>query len=127
MPCRVDLHYLLYYRNNLHCDMPEDWNGEISLFVPSLLFSQLCQPDQKKQFIKKLLSNSEYGISETKDKFPTTTAIIFFNNSKMHCTYFNPLMPGGSKRSNILKKTYSQKLLFILSIYGLCYYPAWEC
>ena len=26
-------------------------------------------------------------------------------------------MPGGSKRSNILKQTYSQKLLFILSRY----------
>ena len=28
-------------------------------------------------------------------------------------------MPGGRKRSNILKQTYSQKLVFILSMYDL--------
>ena len=41
----------------------------------------------------------------------------------MRCTYFNPLMPDGSKRSDILKETYSQKLLFILSIYELSLTP----
>ena len=52
-------------------------------------------------------------------KFLTTTVIIFFVNNKGSCTYFNPLMPGGSKRSNILKETYSKKLLFILNMYDL--------
>ena len=41
----------------------------------------------------------------------------------MHCTNFSPLMPGGSKRQNILQQTYSQKLLFILSMYDLLLPP----
>ena len=97
--------------------------GEVFWFVPSLSLSQLCQPDHKKQFIEKLLSNSEYGISKTKDKFLNTKVIIFFFNSKTRCTSFNPLMSGGRKRSNILKKTYSQKLLSILSMCDLLLPP----
>ena len=69
--------------------------------------------------LSKLISNPEYCISKAKDKFLTTTVNIFFINNKICCTYFNPLMPGGSKRLNILKQTYSQKLLFILSMYDL--------
>ena len=67
--------------------------------------------------IKKLLSNSEYGVSKTKYKFLTTMVIIFFINNKTLCTYFNPLMVGGSKRPKILKQTYNQKLLSFLSMY----------
>ena len=37
----------------------------------------------------------------------------------MHCTCINPLMKGGSKKSNMLKQTYTQGLLFILSMYDL--------
>ena len=40
-----------------------------------------------------LLSNSEYRISKTKDKFLTTTVIIFFINNKTGWTNFNHLMP----------------------------------
>ena len=58
-------------------------------------------------------------MSKAKDKFLITTVIIFFVNNKRSCTYFNPLMPGGSKRSNILKETYSKKLPFILNMYDL--------
>ena len=119
----IDLHYLLYYRYDLHCGMSEDWSYEVSWFVPHMSLSQLCHPDHKKQFIKKLLSKLEYGISKTKDNFLTTTAIIFYINNKTCCTYFTPLMPGGSKRSNILKQTYSQKPLFILSMYDLLLPP----
>ena len=113
MSCCLDLHYLLYYGYDLHCDMSRDWSGEASRFVPPLSLSQLCQPDQ---FIENLLSNSECGISKTKEKFLTTTVIIFFINNKTLCNYLNPLMPGSSKRSNIIKQTYSQKLLFILTL-----------
>ena len=60
----------------------------------------------------------EYGISKTKDKFLTTMVIIFYINNKTCCTYFTPLMPGGSEKSNI-----SQKLLFILSMYELLLPP----
>ena len=102
----------------LHCRMSGDWSGEISWFVPPLSLSQLCQIDHKKQFIKNL-SNSEDGISKTKEKFLTTTLITFFINNKTHCTYFNPFMSGGINMSNILKQTYSQKLLFMLSLYDL--------
>ena len=119
MSCFIDLHYLVYYRYNLHCCMSEDWSGEVSWFITLLHLSQLCQRDHKKQFIKKSLSNSEYRISKTKDKFLTTAVIIFFINNKTRCTYFNPLMPGGSKRSNIFKQTYIQKCLFILSMCDL--------
>ena len=115
--------YCISCRYDLHCDMSGDWNGEVSWFVPPLSLSQSCQPDHKKQFIKKLLSNLEYVISKTKDKFLTTTVIIFYINIKTCCTYFTPLMPGGSIKSNILKQTYSQKLLFILSMYDLLLPP----
>ena len=71
----IDIHwYLLYYRNDLNCAMSGDWNGEISWFVPPLSLSQLCQPNHKKQFIKKLLSNSECGISKT--NFLTTRQLF---------------------------------------------------
>ena len=82
MSCCIDLHYLLYYRYDLHCGMSGDWSGEVSLFVPLLSFSQLSQPDNKKQFIKKLISNLEYRIFKMKNKFLTTTVIIFFNSNK---------------------------------------------
>ena len=117
MSCYIDLYYLLYYWYDLHCDMSGDWSGEVSWFVPPLSFSQLCRPDNKKQFIKKLLSDSDYQISKANEKFLTTTVIIFFINNKKHCFYFNPLIPRVSKRWN--SQTYGQKLLFILSIYDL--------
>ena len=101
MSCCIDLHYLLYYQYDLHCYISGDRGGEVSWFAPPLPLFQLCQPDHKKQFIKKLLSNLEYGIFKVKGKFLNTTVIIFFINNKTHCTYFHPLMPGGSKRSNI--------------------------
>ena len=75
----IDLHYLMYYRYDLHCGMSGDWSGEVSWFVSPLSLSQLCQPDHKKQFIKNLSSNSE---SKTNDKFLTTTAIFFYINKK---------------------------------------------
>ena len=56
--------------------------------------------------------NSEYETSKTKVKFLTTTVIIFFINNKPRCTYFNSLMPSGSERSNLLKQTCNQMLLF---------------
>ena len=37
---------------------------------------------------------------QNKDKFLITTVIILFSNNKTHCTYLNPLMPGGNKRSS---------------------------
>ena len=46
-------------------------------FVSSNFVSfSLCQSDHRKKFIKKLLSNSECGISKTKDKCFTTMVII---------------------------------------------------
>ena len=101
MLCHVALIWTIYCITKLFTVLPR----EVSWFVPSLSLSQLCQPEHKKQCIEKLLSNSEYGISKTKDKFLNTKVIIFFINSKTRCTYFNPLMSGGRKRSNILKKT----------------------
>ena len=94
----IDIHwYLLYYRNDLNCAMSGDWNGEISWFVPPLSLSQLCQPNHKKQFIK-------FGVRDFENKFFNNMTIIFFNNNKTRCTYFNPLMScRGTKRSNILK------------------------
>ena len=68
---------------------------------------------------KKLLSSSEFGISKAKDKFLTTMVNIIFISNKTRCTYFNSLISGGSKKSNILKQTSSIKLLFILGIYYL--------
>ena len=68
---------------------------------------------------KKLLSSSEYGISKVKDKFLTTMVNILFISNKTRCTYFNSLIPGGSKKSNILKQTSSKNLLFILDMYYL--------
>ena len=103
--------------------MSGDQSGQGSWFVSPLFLSRLCQPIYRKQFIKKLLSNLEYGISKTKDKFLTTTVIIFFIINKTRCTYCDPYMPGNRKRSNILKATYSHYLLFILSMYDLLLQP----
>ena len=47
-----------------------------------------------------------------------------FINNKTRCTCFNPLMPSGSKRSSIIKQTYSQKLLFIVSMDDLLLPPS---
>ena len=85
----IDLHYFVYYSFDLRCAMSGDWGGDVSWFVPPLSLFQLCQPDHKKQFIKKLLSNWVYWISKTKDKFLTTTVIVSFINDNMQCTYFN--------------------------------------
>ena len=54
---------------------------------------------------RNLSKNLKYGISKTRENFLTTTVIIFFINNKKRCSYFNPLMPAGSKRSNKLKPT----------------------
>ena len=72
------------------------------------------------QTTKSNLSKNYYQTrsTKTKDKFLTTMVIIFFINNKTNCAYFNPLMPGGSKNSS--SQTYTQKLLFILSIMTFC-------
>ena len=53
------------------------------------------------------------------------TVIISFINNKTRFTYFNPLIPGRSKRSN--SQISSQKLLFILIMYDLLLPPDIEC
>ena len=118
MSCCIDLHYFLYFRYDLHCDMS---GIEVVTFLGSFHLSQLCQPDHKLPFSKKILSDLGYRIPKIKDKFLTTTVIIFFINKKTHCTYFNLLFPGGSKRSK--SQTCSQKLLVILSMYDLLLPP----
>ena len=80
-------------------------------------------------YVNKAISQKliiKFGVRDFQRKveFLTTTVIIFSINNITCCTYFNPLMPGGSKRSNILKQTYSQKQLFILSLYDLLSPPA---
>ena len=121
MLCHVALICTIYCITDMICTVACQEIKVVRFFwlVPPLFLSQLCQPYHKKQFIEKLLSSLEYGISKTKDKFLTTTVTIFFINNKTRYTYFNPLMPCGSKRSNILKQIYIQKLLFILSLYDL--------
>ena len=87
--------------------MSGDQSGQFSWLVSPLPLSQLCQTDHKKLFNKKLLSNLEYEISKQKTIFLT---IFFF--------FFD------SESSNILKETYSQKLLFILSMYDVLLPPS---
>ena len=117
MSCCIDLHYLQYFRYDLHCDIS---GIEVVTFLDSFHLSQLCQPDHRMPFSKKI-SDLGYRIPKIKDKFLTTTVIIFFINNKTHCTYFNPLFPGGSKRSK--SQTCSQKLLVVLSKYDLLLSP----
>ena len=69
MSCCTDLQYLLYYWYDLHSGMSGDQIGENSWFVSHLSLSQFCQPDHKKLFNKKLLSNLEYEISKQKTNF----------------------------------------------------------
>ena len=78
MPYCIDLHYLQYYRYDLHCGISGDWFGEVSCFLLPLSLSQLCQSDNKNQKKrKKKKTNSGYGTTKTKDKFITTTVFIF--------------------------------------------------
>ena len=74
-------------------------------------FSQLCQPDHKKQFNKKV-SNSKYEISKTKDKFLTTTVIIFSINNEARCTDFKPWWQVLAKGQTYLKNTVKKYCLF---------------
>ena len=97
-----DLQYFLYCRFDLHYGMSRDWGGEVSWFVQPLSLSQLCQPGHRKQFIKK--SNSKYTIFKTKDKFLTTTVIIFSINKKTRSTYFKTWCQMVEKRQTYLSK-----------------------
>ena len=74
-------------------------------------FSQLCQPDHKNEFNKKV-SNSKYVISKTKDKFLTTTVIIFSINNETRCTYFKPWCQVVAKGQTYLKNTAKNYCLF---------------
>ena len=76
----------------------------------------------QKAIYQKLLSNLEYVIPKTKDKFLTTTVIIFFSKNQIRCTYFKLLCQVVAK-GQTLKQTHSQNLLFILSMYGLLLLP----
>ena len=69
------------------------------------LFLNYVKQTKKKTIIKKLLSTSEYGIFKTKDKFITTVT------KRVVLTLY------------ILKQTFSQKLLVILSMYDLLLLP----
>ena len=88
MLCHVALICTIYCITDLICTVACQ-EIEVVRF-PSLYLSQLCQPDPKEHFIKKLLSSSGYEISKIKDNFLPTTAIIFFINNKTRCqTYLN--------------------------------------
>ena len=69
------------------------------------IFFSIMSNRPKKTIIKKLLSTSEYGIFKTKDKFITTVT------KRVVLTLY------------ILKQTFSQKLLVILSMYDLLLLP----
>ena len=92
MLCHVALICTIYCITDMICTVacPEI---EVVRFVSFSIMSMRPQ----KVFYQKIITRF---ISKTKDKLLTTTAIISFINNKTHCAYFNPLMPGGSKRSN---------------------------
>ena len=69
MSCWIDLHYSLYYRYDSHCDMSGDQSGEVSWLFWPLPLSQLCQPEHKKLFNKKIPSNLECESSKQKTIF----------------------------------------------------------
>ena len=78
------------------------------------------------QTTKRNLSKNHYqlrstGFPQQKTNFWPPSVIIFFINN-----YFNLLMPDGSKRSNILKQTCTQKFMFISIFKIFCYQPVWE-
>ena len=99
--------------------MSGDQSGEVSWFVSPLPLSQLCQPEHTKLFNKKLLSNLEYEISKQK------TIFYHHGNYFFYALYLiQTLMSVDSESSNILKETYSQKLLFILSMYDVLLPPS---
>ena len=74
-------------------------------------FFQLCQPDHKKQFNKKV-SNSKYEISKIKEKFLTTTVIIFSINNEARCTDFKRWCQVVARGQTYLKNTVKKYCLF---------------
>ena len=84
-----------------------------SIFV---FFSVMSTRPQKAIYQK---INIRFGLPDFQNKWRISYhhGNYFFINNKTHCFYFNPLIPGGSKRWN--SQTYGQKLLFVLSIYDL--------
>ena len=64
------LHWFALNWYDLHCDMSEDWSGEVSWFVLPLSLSQLCQPDQKKNnFLKNYNQVRSTGFPKQKTNF----------------------------------------------------------
>ena len=126
MSCCIDLHYLMYYRNDLHCGMSGDWSAEVFGSFHLCLFLSYVNQTTKSNLSKNYYQIQSTGFPKQKTNFLPSRQL--FSSIITKCvTYFNPLMPGGRKRSNILKQTYTQKLLFILSMCDLLCDPAWEC
>ena len=94
-----------------------NWWGFLICFT--FISFYIMSPDHKKAIYQKIIIKFRVRDSKTKDKFLTTTPVIFFINNKRFCTYFNPAVLGGSNRSSILKQAYSQKLLFLSMLYLL--------
>ena len=117
--CHVTLICTIYFITDMICTVACQ-EIEVVRFLGSFHHCLFLNYDNQttKQFIKKLLSNSEYGISKTKDKFLATSVIIFFIKKRVVLTltpWFQVVAKG---------QTYSQKLLLILSMYDLLL-PPW--
>ena len=120
MLCHVSLICTIYCITDIICTAA-CWKIEVMRFLGSSTFVSfsIMSTRPKKAVYQKIIIKFGVRDFQNKNKFLTTAVIIFFINNKTRCTYFNPFMPGGSKRSNIFKQTYVQKLLFILSMYEL--------
>ena len=108
MLCHVALIWTIYCITDMICAVACQEIEVVRFFglLHLCLFLNYVNQTTKRNLSK----NSEYGIPKTKDKL--TTVIIFFISNKTRCACFNPLIPDGSKMSNIPKKPTAKSCYF---------------
>ena len=84
MSCCIDLHYLLYYLYDFHCGMSGDWSDEVFWLVSPLSLSQSCQPDHKKQFIRKIIKFVVRDFQNKRQISYHRVIIFFINNNALY-------------------------------------------
>ena len=122
MSCCTDLHYLMYYRYDLHCGMSGDWTGEASWFVPPLSYSQFCP--QKSNSSKNYYPIWSTGFPKQKTNFlPPRQLFSSFITERVVFTL--TLWRQVAAKVQISTPTVKNCCLFKVCM-TFCYHPAWS-
>ena len=117
-----DLHYLMYYRYDLHCGMSGDWTGEASWFVPPLSLSQLCP--QKTNSSKNYYPIWSTGFPKQKTNFLPLRQ-LFSSCITERVVFTLTLWRQVVAKVQTSKPTVKNCCLFEVCM-TFCYHPAWS-